>query len=175
MAVEPADYSEKQNLRQTSQFLISALAIGHAVFHWIIQSFVVLLPEIQSTFHLSGVGVGGQPGLGVPGGTGNTDTVLDPVVAAPATIGPSIGDLRSPSEIYAPNSSTEIEAEAGAWSTEAGSAVQVISAETESQSRYLEGLFEDFASPTTPEATPAPAVSEPAASETSGFPRTTRD
>jgi outer membrane protein assembly factor BamE len=116
-----------------------------------------------------------QPGSGVPGGTGNTDTVLDPVVAAPATIGPSIGDLRSPSEIYAPNSSTEIEAEAGAWSTEAGSAVQVISAETESQSRYLEGLFEDFASPTTPEATPAPAVSEPAASETSGFPRTTRD
>jgi len=39
--------------------MITSLAVGHTVFHWIIQSFVVLLPEIQSTFHLSGVGVGG--------------------------------------------------------------------------------------------------------------------
>ena len=39
--------------------LISSLATGHAVFHWIIQSFVVVLPEIQSTFNLNAVGVGG--------------------------------------------------------------------------------------------------------------------
>ena len=59
MAVKPAAYGEKKNLRLTSQFIITGLAIGHTAFHWIIQSFVVLLPEIQSTFHLSGVGVGG--------------------------------------------------------------------------------------------------------------------
>ncbi len=59
MAVKPATYGEEKNLRLTSQFIITGLAVGHAVFHWIIQSFVVLLPEIQSTFHLSGVGVGG--------------------------------------------------------------------------------------------------------------------
>ena len=29
------------------------------MFHWIVQSFVVVLPEIQSTFHLNAVGVGG--------------------------------------------------------------------------------------------------------------------
>lgn len=59
MTVKPAVYSDKKNIRFTSQFIISGLATGHTVFHWIIQSFVVLLPEIQSTFHLSGVGVGG--------------------------------------------------------------------------------------------------------------------
>ena len=69
MAIEPSfhgenkhgenQHGEKENLRLTSQFMITSLAVGHTVFHWIIQSFVVLLPEIQSTFHLSGVGVGG--------------------------------------------------------------------------------------------------------------------
>ena len=59
MAVKPAAYGEKKNIRLTSQFIISGLATGHSVFHWILQSFVVLLPEIQSTFQLSGVGVGG--------------------------------------------------------------------------------------------------------------------
>ncbi len=39
--------------------IIPGLAIGHAVFHWVIQSFVVVLPEIQAAFHLSGIGVGG--------------------------------------------------------------------------------------------------------------------
>jgi MFS family permease len=39
--------------------MIPGLATGHAMFHWILQSFVVVLPEIQATFHLSGVGVGG--------------------------------------------------------------------------------------------------------------------
>ena len=35
-----------------------SLAVGHAVFHWGLQSFLVLLPEIQAAFQLSGVGVG---------------------------------------------------------------------------------------------------------------------
>jgi len=117
-----------------------------------------------------------QPGSGAADGTGGTATVLNPLAAAPATIGPSIGDVSAPSEIYAPNSSTDIGAQAGAWSTQAGSATEVISAETESQSRYLEELFEDFGTPTTPEAAPATAVvSQPAATESSDFPRTTRD
>ena len=59
MAIEPQGSGEKKDLRLTSQFIITGLATGHAVFHWIIQSFVVLLPEIQSTFNLTGVGVGG--------------------------------------------------------------------------------------------------------------------
>ena len=39
--------------------ILPGLAVGHAVFHWIVQSSVVLLPEIQQTLLLSGVGVGG--------------------------------------------------------------------------------------------------------------------
>ncbi len=35
------------------------LAVGHVVFHWVVQSFVVALPEIQAAFGLSAVGVGG--------------------------------------------------------------------------------------------------------------------
>ncbi len=35
------------------------LASGHVVFHWVIQSFIVVLPEIQAAFGLSAVGVGG--------------------------------------------------------------------------------------------------------------------
>lgn len=39
--------------------ILPGLAVGHAVFHWITQSLVVLLPEVQQAFLLSGVGVGG--------------------------------------------------------------------------------------------------------------------
>ena len=35
------------------------LASGHVMFHWVIQSFIVVLPEIQAAFGLSAVGVGG--------------------------------------------------------------------------------------------------------------------
>lgn len=117
-----------------------------------------------------------QPGSGESVGSGDTATVLDPVAAAPVTIGPGIGDVSPPDEIYAPNSSTEIGAAAGAWSTQAGSATEVISAEIESQSRYLEDLFEDFGTPSTPEAASVPvAISEPAAGESGGIFRNTRD
>ena len=39
--------------------IIPGLAVGHAAFHWVVQSFVVALPEVQQTFGLTGVGVGG--------------------------------------------------------------------------------------------------------------------
>ena len=41
------------------RLMIPGLALGHAVFHWIMQSFVVVLPEIQQAFNLSSVAVGG--------------------------------------------------------------------------------------------------------------------
>ena len=43
---------------RTGKFIVPGLAGGHAVFHWGLQSFLVLLPEIQAAFQLSGVGVG---------------------------------------------------------------------------------------------------------------------
>ena len=39
--------------------MVPGLVVGHTVFHWIVQSFVVVLPEIQQTFNLSTVAVGG--------------------------------------------------------------------------------------------------------------------
>lgn len=49
----------RKDIRLTGGFIISSLASGHAVFHWFIQSFLVLLPEVQTAFHLNAVGVGG--------------------------------------------------------------------------------------------------------------------
>ena len=51
--------AQERDIRMTGRFMITALASGHAIFHWVMQSFVVLLPEIQAAFHLSAVGVGG--------------------------------------------------------------------------------------------------------------------
>lgn len=42
-----------------SWHLAAGLAAGHGIFHWITQSFVVILPEIQQAFSLTGLGVGG--------------------------------------------------------------------------------------------------------------------
>ena len=39
--------------------MIPGLAAGHAMFHWILQSCVEVLPALQATFHLNSVGVGG--------------------------------------------------------------------------------------------------------------------
>ena len=49
----------ERDIRDTSKFMVTALAVGHSVFHWILQSFVVVLPEIQSAFQLSAIGAGG--------------------------------------------------------------------------------------------------------------------
>ena len=46
------------DIASTGRIIIPGLASGHAVFHWGLQSFLVLLPEIQAAFQLSGVGVG---------------------------------------------------------------------------------------------------------------------
>lgn len=55
---DPAE-TKTRDIRQTAPFILSGLAGGHSLFHWFLQSFVVILPEIQAAFHLSGVGVGG--------------------------------------------------------------------------------------------------------------------
>ena len=45
-----ATASEQRDIRLTGRFMITGLATGHAVFHWVMQSFVVVLPEIQAAF-----------------------------------------------------------------------------------------------------------------------------
>ncbi len=54
------EYSpEKQESAPRGRLIVPGLATGHSVFHWIVQSFVVALPEIQTAFQLNSVGVGG--------------------------------------------------------------------------------------------------------------------
>lgn len=48
----------RRDVRRRPWFMITGLAAGHGLFHWLIQGFVVALPEIQSAFHLNGVGIG---------------------------------------------------------------------------------------------------------------------
>ena len=50
---------DRSHLALGGRTIIPGLATGHVVFHWIVQSFVVVLPEIQAAFSLSAVGVGG--------------------------------------------------------------------------------------------------------------------
>jgi len=45
-------------IRGSGNFIIAGLTSGHGVFHWFLQSFIVLLPEVETTFALSKVGVG---------------------------------------------------------------------------------------------------------------------
>ena len=62
MSTSTDDHSSQHPTHHRAQnrtVIIPGLAIGHSIFHWVIQSFVVVLPEIQATFNLSGVGVGG--------------------------------------------------------------------------------------------------------------------
>ncbi len=59
MAAQDITTGETRDLRLTARVMVSALAVGHVGFHWILQSFVVVVPEIQQTFGLNGVGVGG--------------------------------------------------------------------------------------------------------------------
>ena len=50
---------EAQTPASGGRTIVPGLSVGHTVFHWIVQSFVVALPEIQQAFNLSSVGVGG--------------------------------------------------------------------------------------------------------------------
>ena len=52
----PADRS---HLALGGKTILPGLSAGHVVYHWIVQSLVVVLPEIQAAFSLSAVGVGG--------------------------------------------------------------------------------------------------------------------
>ena len=45
-------------MRRGAGFIISGLTGGHGVFHWFMQSFLIMLPEVQAAFSLTGVGVG---------------------------------------------------------------------------------------------------------------------
>ena len=57
--VEPTLSPDRSHLPLGGKTILPGLSIGHVVYHWIVQSFVVLLPEIQASFSLSAVGVGG--------------------------------------------------------------------------------------------------------------------
>jgi len=59
MEASDTNTKEAQDLRLTARVMVTGLAVGHVGFHWILQSFVVVVPEIQQTFGLNGVGVGG--------------------------------------------------------------------------------------------------------------------
>ena len=50
---------DRSHLPLGGRTIMPGLASGHVVFHWIVQSFIVVLPEIQAAFGLSAVGVGG--------------------------------------------------------------------------------------------------------------------
>ena len=75
--------SDRLPLALGGRTILPGLSAGHVVYHWIVQSFMVLLPEIQAAFSLSAVGVGGlvsarevAAGLvALPGGVA-TDMVL---------------------------------------------------------------------------------------------------
>lgn len=45
-------FGKKRNI------IIAGLTSGHGIFHWFVQSFFVLLPEVEASFNLSKVGVG---------------------------------------------------------------------------------------------------------------------
>ncbi len=95
-----------------------------------------------------------QPGSRVSDETGGSGEVLDAALTAPSIVEPRIDDGTVPDEIYAPNASTE----------------------TESQSRYLEQLFDDFGTAATPAATPAESVVfQPAVPESREIEQTPRD
>ena len=54
------DNTAPGGLDSTSRrLMIPGLASGHATFHWILQSFAVVLPEIQMFFGLNSVGAAG--------------------------------------------------------------------------------------------------------------------
>ena len=56
---ESTPLADRSHLALGGKTILPGLSIGHVVYHWIVQSFVLLLPEIQAAFSLSAVGVGG--------------------------------------------------------------------------------------------------------------------
>ena len=56
--VQPTETHERHGVRRTGPFILGGLTGGHAVFHWINQSLLLMLPEIRDTFVLSDLRVG---------------------------------------------------------------------------------------------------------------------
>lgn len=118
-----------------------------------------------------------QPGSGATAAAG--EEVLDPALAAPAVIGPTLEAAAAPSEIYAPNTSTDSVTAGGPQPVRV--APEKVSAETASQSRYLEKLFDGFGTAPVPESAAAkPAEAKDTEPESVVFTRrdptqTTRD
>ncbi len=50
---------DQPNLALGGRLILPGLSVGHVAFHWIAQSFAVVLPEIQQSFQLNSVGVSG--------------------------------------------------------------------------------------------------------------------
>jgi len=46
------------DIRGSAGFILTGLSGGHSVFHWLTQSFLVMLPEVKAAFALSNVQVG---------------------------------------------------------------------------------------------------------------------
>ena len=57
MALE--DFVSPGAIARLRRYMMPGLATGHATFHWILQSFAVVLPEIQMFFGLNAVGAAG--------------------------------------------------------------------------------------------------------------------
>lgn len=124
-----------------------------------------------------------QPGSGTTGGNGE---VLDSALPAAAVgrdaeTGAGASVSAAPSETYAPNTSAELGA-APAPAAAASGAKETVSAKIESQSKYLQQLFEGFGSAPVPPASTvglpaaqAPAQEQPAAGEPVVPIHTTRD
>jgi len=58
MATAETLSNQSRDIRRTSGFMITGLSFGHSLFHWFGQSLIVVLPEIQRAFNLTGAGVG---------------------------------------------------------------------------------------------------------------------
>ena len=49
---------DRKGIRNNATFILAGLSGGHSVFHWFQQSFMLMLPEIKSTFSLNPVQIG---------------------------------------------------------------------------------------------------------------------
>ena len=54
----PVEVAGQRGVRKGATFIIGGLTSGHGVFHWLTQSFIVVLPEVREFFALSAVQVG---------------------------------------------------------------------------------------------------------------------
>ncbi|MBI2847077.1 MAG: MFS transporter [Chloroflexi bacterium] len=50
--------TRRSNVRDKGLFILGGLSSGHGIFHWVTQSFLVMLPEVKAAFDLSPLQVG---------------------------------------------------------------------------------------------------------------------